>query len=847
MSSRTNDPLEEQRLGDFVIGREIGRGGMGVVYEALQTSLNRKVALKVLSSTVGLSTKAVQRFHREAEAAAKLHHTNIVPIYATGEEDGTHFYAMELIEGLSLDQVIHQLRQAPADTPAAPTGPVDGHADPAHAATTAPQSEGPGPSSSAMGLSSSSLSSGSGYFDTVARLIAEVADALDYAHGQGVIHRDIKPSNLLLSQAGRLSVNDFGLARMLEQPGMTITGEMVGTPRYMSPEQITAGRIPVDHRTDIYSLGTTLYELLTLQPPFGGEQRDQLLAQIIQKEPRPPRKVNPKVPVDLETICLKALDKDPDRRYQTAGQMADDLRRYVNRFAIRARRAGPVARFRKWVKRNPALTAALTAFLVCVVVAGGLAHWAHLAERRRLDEEARHEAELLEEKRRSALDKAVLAARLEDFNEARQAIGEAEKLGCSAGQIRMLQGQLELYEGHANEAIDHLTHATELLPDSVAAWSMLSVAYYDAGRNTECLRALGEATRRTPVTPEDYLFRGHAEVQLDPERALASLDVAMRQRPSLLARLVHTEALRMHLMDMPDVEQARQAMDDVRAIKGQLPENTVVLTLSIKVHTVCWHIFDDFQQPDLRQAALAEGMKNAHSLEGYPGINNGLIYRSMFLKEIGQEEAGLADLKRLSEAKDVAASIYYAFSLYRRGHFQQALAALERNKGDSVIDLSRVIVVAELPDGIARATQLVQEMAARDLSDWDLFNSQLLLRLLGRKAEAEAVSRKFLGEPQRFPPVRQEPFRRALEYCAGQRSAEDLIASMRGIRGDLCNAHLCIALTALADENRALARKHLELCVRTRHFEFLPYDFAQLFLSRLDKDPQWPPWIKSGE
>ncbi len=150
-------------------------------------------------------------------------------------------------------------------------------------------------------------------------MIAEVADALEYAHQQGVIHRDIKPSNLLLSPAGRLSVNDFGLARMLEQPGMTITGELVGTPLYMSPEQITAGRVPMDHRTDIYSLGATLYELLTLRPPFAAEQRDQLLAQIIQKDPTPPRKVNGKVPVDLETICLKAMDKDPDRRYQTAG------------------------------------------------------------------------------------------------------------------------------------------------------------------------------------------------------------------------------------------------------------------------------------------------------------------------------------------------------------------------------------------------------------------------------------------------------------------------------------------------------------------------------------------------
>jgi hypothetical protein len=200
-------------------------------------------------------------------------------------------------------------------------------------------------------------------------MIAEVADGLDYAHDQGVIHRDIKPSNLLLSPAGRLSINDFGLARMLEQPGMTMTGEFVGTPMFMSPEQITAGRAPLDHRTDIYSLGATLYELLTLQPPFPGERRDQIIAQIISKEPKPPRRHNTKVPVGLETICLKGMEKDPDRRYQTAGQMAEDLRRFVNRFAISAKRAGPLARTVKWVRRRPVVAG----LLVLVIIAGGVA------------------------------------------------------------------------------------------------------------------------------------------------------------------------------------------------------------------------------------------------------------------------------------------------------------------------------------------------------------------------------------------------------------------------------------------------------------------------------------------
>jgi serine/threonine protein kinase len=851
MSWWSQKGLERQRLGDFAIGREIGRGGMGVVYEALQVSLNRKVALKVLSTTLGLTTRAVQRFQNEAEAAAKLHHTNIVPIYAMGEESGTHFYAMELIEGPSLDQVLRQLRQTSVGTGAA-TATRPATPDPSPLDATGPCGDRPGSSSHGTGLTSSSLNSGGAYFDTVARMMADVADALHHAHQQGVIHRDIKPSNLLLSTAGRLSVNDFGLARMLEQPGMTVTGEIVGTPLYMSPEQIAAGRVPLDHRTDVYSLGATLYELLTLQPPFEAERRDQLLAQIIQKEPRPPRKVNSKVPVDLETICLKAMDKDPDRRYQTTGQMAEDLRRYVNRFAILARRASTVARLRKWVKRNPSLAAALTVVLVCLVAAGGLGFRAHLAERQRVQDLARHEAELLEEKRRGALSKAILAARLEDFDGARQAIREAEGLGCSTGQIQILQGQLALYHGDPTKAIDHLRRATELLPDSVAAWSMLAVAYDYAGRQAEYVSALDKATRLPAVTPEDYLFRGHAESVLDPDRALSTLDEAVRRRPSALASLVHTEALRLRLLNVPDVELAKQIMDDVRALKRQLPENPLVLSLSILIHLTCFHLFNDVQLPALRQTAVDEGMKDAQALVRYPQSLRGGVARWVFLRDTGRSGLGVADLERYFEGsrdgpKDVLLSHYYGQFLYMRGDIGKALQVYELNKGEILIDFSRVIAQSELPGGLARAAQLYSEIASRELGAWDLFNSQLLLRFLGRKDEAIALSRKFLTQSKRFPPVRQEPFRRALEYCAGQLTAEELVARIGGHRGDLCNAHLCIALTALADGNRIEARKHLQLCLNTRYFEFAPYDYSLMLLSRMEKDAQWPHWTKTAK
>ena len=347
--------------GDFEIRREIGRGGMGTVYEAWQHSLRRVVALKVLANTLGLSGNAVVRFRREAQAAAKLHHGNIVPIHAQGEEDGVYFYAMDYIDGPSLNEIINERRggdQTPRELDLTETKLILGADAPAENGAIpdadrtrflpadtldGSRSKNRGPAASKSTVE---------YFDHIAEHIAAVADALDYAHHEGVIHRDIKPHNCILGKDGRMWVTDFGLARVLEQPGVTTTGEFIGSPLYMSPEQITGGRGGVDHRTDIYSLGATMYEWLTLSAPYPGDTREQVISKIISGEPDPPRWLDPSIPADLETVCLKALEKNPDDRYGTAAEMARDLRSYLKRYAIRARRGGLILRTRRLIARN---------------------------------------------------------------------------------------------------------------------------------------------------------------------------------------------------------------------------------------------------------------------------------------------------------------------------------------------------------------------------------------------------------------------------------------------------------------------------------------------------------------
>jgi serine/threonine protein kinase len=368
-------------VGDYRLVREIGRGGMGIVYEAEQLSLGRRIALKVLPFALTLDPKQLQRFKNEARAAAQLHHQHIVPVYSVGNERGVHFYAMQYIEGQSLAELIHDLRHQatplrftrsqnlnpPSDPAAAATGTYIPQEEAAREISSAPRvSETVKPVSA---LATSYSANSTGFYRTVARLGIQAGEALEHAHEYGVIHRDIKPGNLMVDAHGHLWITDFGLAQFQTEASLTQSGDLLGTLRYMSPEQANGQRIAVDHRTDIYSLGATLYELLTLHPPFEGNNRQTLLHQILNDEPQPPRVHQKSIPVELETIVLKALAKSPSERYATARDLADDLSRFLQDRPIQARRATAAQRLRKWARRHPSFVWATV--LLCLFTAAG--------------------------------------------------------------------------------------------------------------------------------------------------------------------------------------------------------------------------------------------------------------------------------------------------------------------------------------------------------------------------------------------------------------------------------------------------------------------------------------------
>src|SRR6476660_7583455 len=317
-------------FGDYELLQEIGRGGQGVVYRARQKSLNRIVALKVIGLAHWATEAHVKRFRLEAEAAAGLNHPCIVPIYEVGERDGACYFSMGLVEGGQLDAVA---KREPM--------PIR------HAA----------------------------------ELIAKLARTVHYAHEHGILHRDIKPGNILLDATGEPHLTDFVLARLAEtESTVTQTLEVLGTPSYMAPEQAVGNNAGVTSATDIYGLGAVLYQLLTGHPPFVGGTTFETVRLVLDTEPRQPRLLNPKGDRDLNTICLKCLDKDPQRRYSSALALAEDLERWLKHEPIRARRTGLVTRGRKWVRRNPSI-AVMAAMLLVLAVPLAVMIWKTKSER----------------------------------------------------------------------------------------------------------------------------------------------------------------------------------------------------------------------------------------------------------------------------------------------------------------------------------------------------------------------------------------------------------------------------------------------------------------------------------
>jgi WD40 repeat protein/serine/threonine protein kinase len=488
------------RLGEYRILREVGRGGMGIVYEAVQESLGRHVALKVLPFHSLLGLTRVERFRREAKAAARLHHTNIVPVFGVGEQDGIHYYAMQFISGQGVDDVLQEVRrlrgrerEIPAEPKILPSdrnppnylaasvaeGLVSGQFPDSSTecgmeneiaprntrntqedaqivsvhsvSSVVPLNPPPTPSSSSLSAQPEAR-----YFRSVAEIGVQVADALAYAHKEGVLHRDVKPSNLLLDTSGRVWITDFGLAKAEDSDDLTQTGDMVGTLSYMAPERLQG---QADPRSDVYGLGVTLYEMLTLQPAFTESNRARLMERIAYEEPKPPRSVDSRIPRDMETIVLKAMSKDPSLRYASAEALGEDLRRLIADRPIRARRVSFFERAWRWCRRNPAVALATSLAMVALVASAILGFSLAIQQ---------HQAAMRLEKEQNETISALGKVRVEK-QQKETALDEAEKQKRAAERLStsyaLEQGISLCEQGDVALGLSWMAHSLQIAPE----------------------------------------------------------------------------------------------------------------------------------------------------------------------------------------------------------------------------------------------------------------------------------------------------------------------------------------------------------------------------------------------
>ncbi len=492
-------------LSDYEIIGELGRGGMGVVYKARQPKLDRMVAIKVLPTLISLSRPdARERFRREAKLAAGLEHTGIISVYDFGEIDGTLYFTMQLINGKSLSRVLEEIQEAgsfESVTDARGDRASRSHSDSALYSSTSRQSK-------------SSVE----YYRIVANWVADVADALQYAHEQGVTHRDIKPSNLLIRDDGRIMISDFGLARSQEEESITASRTLLGTCRYLSPEQVDPMRGPSDVLVDVYALGATLYEMLTLHPIFSGKNDKQIFYNVLNNEPTPPHRHIASIPRELETICLKAIEKDRNLRYTSAAQLANDLRRWLLDLPIEARRQSPVQRALRVMRRRrvPITMGAVILALLLLSAALYVANDSIQLRGRESEARAIVQESLLSEQ------EAVAAFRLENFEAALRSVNHAISLAPDRASLVHLKARILLRDSRRDEAVALLDAHLAAVPDDAQAHFIAGHALHYTFGHPPRLPVVQEGE---PVDPEAQAVQRKWKQLLDHLHAIERADL----------------------------------------------------------------------------------------------------------------------------------------------------------------------------------------------------------------------------------------------------------------------------------------------------------------------------------
>jgi hypothetical protein len=822
-------------------------GGMGVVWLVRDPQLQRPLALKVMKAE-GADSRRVCRFLLEARITAQLAHPSIVPVHAMGRlDDFRPYYLMKLVEG---DTLADRLK--------------------------------PGSDVTSQRVD-------------LLQVFARVCQALAFAHKKGVIHRDLKPIHVMVGEHGEVLIIDWGLAKVLGQSDVLVPAELshwpspdgqaMGTWPYMPPEQANGRIEEMDRRSDVFGLGGILCAILTGKPPYVGPTPEDVMRQVCDADLAGARARLQGCGADAQLIALArdCLSPEPNDRPPDASAVEERLASYlasvqerlqqskVAEAEARARaeqaertkqlaeeKAEAERRARELAEENERqakdawrrmlrLMAWLGCALLALVAASLFAWRAHDAE---LAAELAREAE----KRQHAIDTALTAAMGADLEGADQAIAEAEQAGASPGQLHMRRGQIALHRGQSRDAIRHLKEAVRLLPDSVAARGMLAAAYASDGQWERYDQMIGEMEQLTASTPEDFLFKGYAEANLEPEKGLQTMKQAFDLRPMMgVALLLRAEVRALVAQDMDDLEEAKEAVQDAKYARELLRNNPAALWVSLEAHLAKAGVHEHHGQSDQRRAELELAGKDADALKPFIALPEAVVYRWLYFREVGREEEVLEELRLASEQTDhVYVAFCYALTLYRRGQpgdFEEALRVLKTRRG-TYADRLLPFVLAEHDypnnhDWPARARKACDDLTASGQDGVAVMDTQTVLFLLGEKGDAVKASKALLEQPERFCTLRREPILRCLRYKAGAPDlpADELVRLAGRSRWDQCLAHYYIAMTKLAEEDRKGAQEHLDQVIKTRAFIWGPYDMSWVFQARLAKDPTWPRWI----
>lgn len=667
-------PRAGRTLGDYDLLREIGRGGMGVVYDAMQRSLRRRVALKVLPVTSSQDPRHIARFKNEAQAAAQAQHPNIVPVFSVGEVDGVHYYAMQLIEGESLACYVRRGAGVP-DQPAPSTlanntqtawGPIT--------QTTQPFFIPPAPASADASADASGSSllppearktqKTEQHVEWVARLGVQAARGLHAAHEFGVIHRDVKPSNLLVDRNEKLWITDFGLARMREADALTHTGDILGTMRYMSPEQALGRTTLVDHRTDVYSLGVTLYELATFVHPAEGAGDVQLFFERRRQSYRPLRHWNRHVPTDFETIVLKAMGEFPQDRYASAAEMADDLDRFLRGEPIHASRPSAASRAAKWARRHRAAVTAAIA-VACLAFVGLAVSVVKIAR-----EKANVVAE--SERREAALD--VTREVLDKFT-----ILYGEQLAGIPGAEAVRRQAYEQGVLYYNQVAEQSADDPRLAADHGMALGKLGALKAKMGDDDEALTLLQSARRKYEQLVEEEPHNSKYKRRLALSYNNLGLQLGKMGYPDEEVQLLRKAAALQAQLTF-SAEENPELLSDVAATQSNLG---VALGKSVDAAEAARHLvesvrlqeaaLDRSQHDPQAKRDLAAGLSNLGAQQQQQGkfdLATKSFHDAMFLRE---ELLAAAPLNQTYQSELAQAQNNYGYALSRGGELKAAV------------------------------------------------------------------------------------------------------------------------------------------------------------------------------